>query len=307
MAPACSRFGRDRFPTRIAVAAMFVLALLMPPALAAQDGLPTDDGTDVARPAPGTKENRLWLLWEQIEHRENSCPPSAPCDRTHAYLARKIAPPSQEELDRFIGMLDRQALARGEAAEDPEAPRICTEGDAELLMGFDPEAIGIADRRALLTDLQGVHVAAGSLKAPAGYDGDFGGTIQAAIAARFATAGLPLLTEEEMRQTPGQPKLNIYFSNTDAETGCTYSVFVSLAQTVLLTRAPRIKLAAGTWGMGGRRDPTVEGDDEAATILRVIDSFLEDYRLANLPEVRESLMGTGAPSEETAAADTPAD
>jgi hypothetical protein len=84
-----------------------------------------------------------------------------------------------------------------------------------------------------------------------------------------------------MEITPGKPQLNIYFSNTKPKTGCTYSVFVSFTQTMLLTRNHTVKLKVGTWGASGGHSAEFPNGNEMGAILRVIDKFLSDYKRAN--------------------------
>lgn len=84
-----------------------------------------------------------------------------------------------------------------------------------------------------------------------------------------------------MEQTPGKPQLNIYFSNANAKTGCTYSLFASLSQTMLLTRNHTVKLKVGTWGSTGGPSADFPHGNEYDAVMRVVDKLLADYKRAN--------------------------
>ncbi|MEP3296077.1 MAG: hypothetical protein ABJO27_06285 [Pseudoruegeria sp.] len=230
-------------------------------------------------------EERFWVLWEHIEKVGQNCPNGTECKTKRTYASRLFEPASRESIYRLFGMLDFQAAARGEAADHADAPRICQHNDAEVLLGFDPERLRISDKLDALTGLYGVHIDVRNLKAPSGYSGDFGAGLQKEFEARFKAAGIRILSEEQMLEAPGQPKLNIYFSNTNQSTGCTYSVFASLSQTVLLTRNIRTKLTAGTWAFSTGPSTDFPNAHEYDAILRVADAFVRDYLKAN-PEIR---------------------
>ena len=170
---------------------------------------------------------------------------------------------------------------RGQTVERPDAPKICRHTEAGKILGFDPELWKLSDKLAALNDLKGVYFSVQAIKGPKGYVGVFGMNLQQSMEDRFRAAGLPVLSEEQMELTPGKPQLNVYFSNTKPKTGCTYSVFVSFTQTMLLTRNHTIKLKVGTWGASGGPSAEYPNTNELDAILRVIDKFLNDYRRAN--------------------------
>ncbi|MCT8159330.1 hypothetical protein [Pseudoruegeria sp. SHC-113] len=230
---------------------------------------------------PLEPQERFWILWEHIEHSGQNCPDGASCETRRSYTSRLFEPLDKRGVYRLFGLLDLHAARRGQSAEHPEAPRICQHTDSEVLLGFDPERLRLSEKIDALAGLPGVHVNLRGLKAPEGFEGDFGGGLQAAFESRFKAAGIRLLTEEEMEQTPGQPKLNVYFSRTNPDTGCWYSVFASLSQTVLLTRDIRIKLVAGTWAMSAGYSADTPDATEYGSILRVADAFVRDYLKAN--------------------------
>lgn len=251
----------------------------------AQEALEKARVTTEENPAPAALQpapaaDRLWVLWEHVAPRAD-CDDETPCTPRRSYTTRLVGSPPLPRLQHTFGLLDRLALLRGQPPEHPQAPRICQDQDAEVLLGFDPEAMSLSEKLDALRGLQGVYFDVHSLKAPIGYTGDFGGFLQAEIERRFRNAGIRVLTEEERMQTPGRPKLNVYFSNTDPVTGCHYSVFASLSQTVLLTRNVLTKLEVGTWAASDGPSSDFPNATESDAILRVIDKFISDFKRAN--------------------------
>lgn len=225
-------------------------------------------------------QERFWVLWEHIEQTGSNCPNASTCNERRTYASRLFNPQNRENIYRLFGMLDFQAAVRGQKADHPDAPRICQHHDPEVVLGFDPEVLPLSEKLDALRGLKGVALDITRLKAPQGYEGNFGAKLQVAFEERFKQAGIAILSEEERLNAPGQPKLNIYFSNTNRATGCTYSVFASLSQTVLLTRNLQIKRAAGTWSFSTGPSQDFPNAVEYDAILRVADAFVRDFKMA---------------------------
>lgn len=227
-------------------------------------------------------QERFWVLWEHIERTGSNCPNATTCTERRTYASRLFNPQNRENIYRLFGMLDFQAAARGQKADHPDAPRICQHHDPEVVLGFDPEALPLSEKLEALRGLTGVAFDITRLKAPQGFEGDFGAKLQTAFEAQFKEAGIAILSEEERLKAPGQPKLNIYFSNTNRATGCTYSVFASLSQTVLLTRNLKTKLSAGTWSFSTGPSQDFPNAVEYDAVLRVADAFVRDFKKAQV-------------------------
>lgn len=226
------------------------------------------------------QHDRLWIMWEHFAT-DGTCENPGECPPQRYYTTRLVGFPNTDRLQRTFGMLDRLALIRGMPPEHPQAPRICQHRDPEVLAGFQPEKMPMSEKIDALRGLEGVEIDLRSLKAPVGYSGDFGGYLQAEVERRFRQAGIRILTEDERMLTPGRPKLNVYFSNTDPVSGCHYSVFASLSQTVLLTRNLDTKLEVGTWATSGGPSEDYPNGTESDAILRALGQFIEDFHKAN--------------------------
>lgn len=132
-----------------------------------------------------------------------------------------------------------------------------------------------------LHGLPGVLLFTGYLSEPPALKGRLQKDVFAAGSERLRAAGIRLLTEEEVENTPGKPRLELYLTNGDATKGCDFRVFLSLRQEVALARDPSLHLITGTWGDGGlSRDGWNQGA-ELATFIYYLDRFIEDYRKAN--------------------------
>ena len=235
-------------------------------------------GLAVAEP-----RDRFWILWERYQNAGQDCPNGPRCITKRAYTSRLFAEDDTDAMYRLFGMMDGTALSQGRLAEHPDAPRICQHNAAEVVLGFDPVNLPKSEKVEALRGLKGFGLDVRSLSAPPGFPDTFGSSLQTELEAKFALAGIKVLSEDEVAVTPGQPKLNIYFSFTDPDGHCdyTYSVFASLAQNVLLTRDLRVKLSAGVWSFSTGSTAAHHTGNERDAILRIADQFIKDHRLTN--------------------------
>ncbi len=232
--------------------------------------------------AQAQSENYTWMVWEQRKVDRNLCETKNLCSPQRKYITRLVEQPTEQKAREMLGAIAQLAKLRGQPVEHPEAPQMCRNTEAGKILGFDPELWDMSDKLAALKDLEGVYFSVRTMKGPKSYKGQFGLDIQKDMEARFANAGLSVLSEEQMEETAGKPHLNIYFSNTNPKTGCTYSVFASLTQTMLLTRNHTTKLKVGTWGFSGGPSKDHPNGTEYDAVMRVVDKFLEDYKRANI-------------------------
>lgn len=226
-------------------------------------------------------QNRIWFTWEQRAPDPDLCAKKGYCKPVGRYITRLVETPATDRARSMVGAMAALAKSRGQPVEHPDAPLICQNVNALKVLGFDPESWDLSDKLAGLRDLPGVYFSVARLKAPVGYDGPFGEQLQALMEKKFRNAGIRVLGKAEMEKTPGQPQLNIYFSNTNPDSGCWFSVFASLSQTMLLTRNHTVKLKVGTWGMSGGFSPENPDRSEFDAIILVVDKFIADYWKAN--------------------------
>jgi hypothetical protein len=232
-------------------------------------------------PAAAQQNNRIWFTWEQSQTSPELCETRGICEPLSKYTTRLIEEPSTAKAKEMVDAMAQLAKLRGHPDEHPNTPQMCRNVEAAKVLGFDPETWPMAEKLDTLVGLQGVYFSLQKLKAPEGYQGEFGEDVHAEVVQKFTAAGIPVLTEEQRDMTPGKPHLNIYFSNTNPDTGCWFSVFSSLSQTALLTRKHTVKFKAGTWGFGGGYSADHPDRDERTAIMIVIDRFISDFQTAN--------------------------
>jgi hypothetical protein len=227
------------------------------------------------------QSNRMWFTWESLKPNSELCQERNVCRPISTYVTRLLEEPTAAKAKEMTGAMGKLAKLRGYPADHPDSPKVCQNVEAAKVLGFDPEMWPMSEKLDTLVGLQGVYFSLEKLKAPAGYEGPFGEQVHAEVVKKFTIAGIPVLTEEQMEMTPGKPHLNIFFSNTNPDTGCWFSVFSSLSQTALLTRNHTVKFKAGTWGFGGGYSADDPDRGEYASIMMVIDKFILDFQTAN--------------------------
>lgn len=239
--------------------------------------------TCLATAAKAQSGDRFWILWEKFQYVGEACPNGPKCLLRRNFTSRLFPDVELSSIYRLFGYMDGSALADGRLSEHPDAPRICQHNDAEVVLGFDPEALPKSEKIEALRGLQGVSFNLRKLKSPPGARNDFGPSLQKEFEARFRAAGLKILTPEQAKRTPGQPELAVFFAYTDPEGHCeyTYSVFASLSQTVLLTRDLRIKISAGVWAYSTKPPAGDAHGTEYDSILKIADALAKDYLSVN--------------------------
>jgi len=231
--------------------------------------------------AQDNSQNFTWMIWEQRVVNPQLCLVKNLCKPQKKFITRLVEEPTNAKAQQMLGAIDQLAKIRGTPVEHPESPKICQQTEAGKILGFNPETWELSDKLAALRDLPGVYFSVQNLKGPSHYSGSFGADIQNTMLKRFKAAGLRVLTEEQMEETPGKPQLNIYFSNANTKTCCNYSLFASLTQTMLLTRNHTTKLKVGTWGASGGPSAQFPEGSEYDAVIRIVDKLLADYKSAN--------------------------
>jgi len=222
-----------------------------------------------------------WLLHETRRMKGGDCPDGPGCVSLRRFDPQRFDPALAPAMAEVMRRLKTESAARGQVIPPKDAPKFCENRAFEGALNFDPETLELAPKLEVLRDLPGVYFDLTGLKPPEGFPGAFGKTLQAAFEGRFRRAGIRVLSKEEAERAPGHPVLNVYFSHTNPETGCWYSVFASLSQTVLLTRDPLVKFRAGTWSASSGIKTVGEAGTELDAILWVADKLVRDVLVAN--------------------------
>ena len=141
--------------------------------------------------------------------------------------------------------------------------------------------VKFSDPSEALKGLPGIYVFTDYLAEPVHLKGKFNGAIHDEIEARLMAGGIKVITKEELPSIPGQPRMEVYFSKANTETGCSFAVWISVRQTMLLGRDKKILLLSGTWGSGGAHLRQYSDAPEFNTIMNHVDRFVADYKTAN--------------------------
>lgn len=107
------------------------------------------------------------------------------------------------------------------------------------------------------------------------------------IADRLLQGGVAVSTEEEMENIPGNPELQFYLSVFENQDCCYITLWMSLLQTVALTRNLNIHKKVGTWGTGERYECSSgrKNGDVSTIVLAAIDTFVSSHQEINSNQI----------------------
>lgn len=229
------------------------------------------------------QEDRFWILWEKVRYIGRHCPDGASCLVERAYASRPLKTENTGFIYRLFGATDGNSLNAFRAGEHPDAPRVCAKNQADISLGFEPEALPRSEKVEVLRGIEAVHVDLTDLKSPPGYDDAFGKTLHGEFVHALSVSGVRVVDKDEVARIPGQPVLNLFFSFSGPDSDCEYeySVFASLTQNVLLSRDLRIKIPAGVWSFSTGSTARDHTGSEEDAIMRVAEAFVRDHSRVN--------------------------
>ena len=136
-------------------------------------------------------------------------------------------------------------------------------------------------KRDTLRDLMGIEVVVESFQHADLSSGD----LQTAVEAQLESAGIRILTANERLNQPGNPYLYIRLSLLRAEAVYSFTLEISVNQTVSLTRHPTITTFAPTWSVYavGAMSP-LDAMVLRATVKDYVQRFIDAYHAANRAE-----------------------
>jgi len=131
-----------------------------------------------------------------------------------------------------------------------------------------------------LRGLAGVFVIVETVKPDAEADGLNVAQMQQFVEKNLSDAGVPLLSHDEWRSTPGRPWLYISVNTIKFLTGYFYSVDIQLKQEVSLSRASSISTSAATWELGSIGMSLISDlpDRIRQTVEIYLQRFINDYK-----------------------------
>lgn len=227
----------------------------------------------LAVPAPGLSADQFWLVWR----------PSTPDCRTDGQGSACRSPDLRTVPFRPENPFPLTRMFPPDGSASVQSQLSCSLAGAETQAAHRLEALPLSAQLSALRGLEGVSFDLRNLQPPPGHSARFGPDLQTAFESHLRAAGLQVVSPTDVEALPGRPRLQVFFSYTDPDGDCvyTYSVFATLTQTVVLTRAPDVKLEAGIWSKLVK--PSVErpDDTEFDAILSVALDLVRDWRAAN--------------------------
>lgn len=230
-----------------------------------------------AAPLRAQTEN-IWVMWESL--------PPLPTDPPE-YRSHLLFNVPRSTAEDFFYSLIPAARRYGNANVVHEVSPLCLARGAEpstppreAATRIDESSREIADKLATLRGLEGVFADLRGVIGPPGYRSNFGQDSHAFLMKAFADAGIPLLTREQIEEAPGRPQLKLRYSI--EVVGCKpWAVYLSLVQTVVLTRDTRIMIETTTWSASARQSEEDIGYGPYDAVEDVIRLFVADYLEAN--------------------------
>ncbi|MEM1302449.1 MAG: hypothetical protein AAGH17_07695 [Pseudomonadota bacterium] len=243
----------------------------------------------LARASEPVLLDRYWIIREQYAPPRLPCSIDQPCGDSAQLNVLPLQSREPGQIDRIFARMAAQLAASRVPDPHPDQPAICAVHAAQAAGvagvyvpdGWDPERLEQSAKHEGLRGLTAVMVDLSNLSGPQDWEGDFGPDLQARVVTRFGEEGLRVLTKDEVDAHPGKPRMAIYLSHTNPDTGCWWSVFSSVTETAVLTRDLNVKLRAGIWSQsaGFSADNPEQGEFDA--IMMVVEKFLADWRTAN--------------------------
>jgi hypothetical protein len=199
-----------------------------------------------------------------------------------AATAQEAAPPAIELLPPDAALGEQGLVPRPSPLLPPsaEAPRNCP------VPATLPATTELGDAIDTLRGLTGVHVFTDYLTEPASLKGQLRPQIRKLAEDWLRAAGIRILTRQEVDREPGKPRVELYLTPGNSETGCPFRVSVSLRQEIVLVGDPSVHLLTGTWSDGGIADNGLAQGSEVETLGFYIQRFIDDWRTANSGEPR---------------------
>lgn len=145
-----------------------------------------------------------------------------------------------------------------------------------VLLLFPGISYSLTDNQMVLVGLKGVYVSVSSIRAEVEPLGATSGQIKTDTELRLRKAGVRVLTEKEIEETPGQPELHVNVTAYITSGRCIYSIGLGLTEMVTLARgiiAPGDIWTAGYVGTGIKGIQNTTG--------KLVDQFINDYLAAN--------------------------
>ena len=231
--------------------------------------------------AVAVEANTIWVMWERTNGQALACQQDD-CGSQSTFQSHFLMNLPTDQAQILFEDWAPLAALKGSANVTHDRLPICgfSEADPTEITSVKEADRGMVDRLETLRGLTGIYADFRGARGPAWYRGEFGETADQMMRVAMQQAGVPLLTKEELANTPGRPQLSLRFS---AEVpGCRpWSISLSLKQTVVLTRDLTMMFDTTTWSASERQsEEDVDFGPENA-IQSVLTTFAQSFLKAN--------------------------
>lgn len=223
--------------------------------------------------APSAKAEN-WVLLQANVFPEG-CESIASCLENTTQDARNLMAMSQTETDAFLLILSEMA----DVKNVKDIP-VATLSDNLPLIDIVPrlQILEVQGKVDALTGLPGVYFDASRVTGEGASE-----AFVETFSAMLASAGIPILTEEEAMQMPGAAKMSVSLSLTRDNAGCIipFRASLSIKEQVVLVRDPNIKLETTTWSVSVAQNFANSNYLPTAALMDAANQFISDYKTAN--------------------------
>lgn len=222
-------------------------------------------------PKPVTAQD--WLLVE-VRDIPAQCQQPLTCIDKGQLAIRNMLSVRRSDRNLLLDTLNRLAIIRG-IPEDIVPPQSVM-GAADMTPIL--QTLPMAETLAPLVNHPGVFFDSTDLDATA-QTANFSLIVREAL----ASAGVHLLTEQELEVTPGRPTLSVSFRPRTESAGCIIPFHVSMAisEETVLVRNPDIKMVNRVWSGIARENLANMNYTPLSSLLEVVDKFIQDWKTAN--------------------------
>lgn len=103
------------------------------------------------------------------------------------------------------------------------------------------------------------------------------------VISQLTAAGVPLLSQDEMDNTPGRPQLSVRFSPRTESAGCIipFSVSMAVSEETVMVRNPTLKTSGSAWSGLVKENLANRNYSPMSALQELVTAFVTDWKSAN--------------------------
>lgn len=230
----------------------------------------------------GTGAAQDRLLYLEAAELADGCAILQDCLEDPVQTSRQVLRMTPENMTSFLAVLSESADMRNlpdmRRQHDGSQCTSATHSMHETL-----EDVPLTDAAGTLRGLTHVHFDAMAVKGPNGDAATFGAILHPRMVSLLESAGLTVVSAQEVVDVPGQPHLRVSFSPFVDDRGCIrpFRASLQLKQSVVMTRDTSIRYEATTWSKSVAQAFTNTNRTPEIAMMEAIDAFIADWTLSN--------------------------